>query len=144
MEERNYLNLYLIPCYDGDPTKAKIASIDIRDGDVIDNMVKCYEKVRSTETIWNEYKLSDYIPRTTNSRPNNIIYSPYVGDINKIKTGYYSDSPYGDSISRYKSCEGILVEISKSGILYYSTKIEGEPYSGQTLMTWELWKRGII
>jgi hypothetical protein len=120
----------------------KVASIDVRDEDVIDNLVKCYNKIRSTETIWNDYELSAYIPKTTNSRLYNIIYSPYVGNPNKIRNNYYSGSPYG--VDSYKSCEGISVEVSKNGILHCSTIIEGEPYSCQTLMTWELWKRELI
>lgn len=130
MEERNFLNLVLAPCYDGNVKEMKVASIDVRDGDIISNLVENYYQMMS-EGVDDYDKLRTYIPKTTNSRVNNIIYSPYVGKLNPIRTGYYSKSPYGDCTSKYKSCEGILVEITKYGTLYYSTMIEGQGYSWQ-------------
>ena len=128
MGERNFLNLCLIPCYNGDLNKMIVASIDVRDRDIMSEIVDSYIKMRDSGRTYKSEFVA-YIPKTTESRLNNIIYSPYVGDRNTIRTGYYSESPYGGSITKYKSYEGILVETSSHGLLYYSTIIENEKYS---------------
>ena len=129
-----FLNLVLLPHYDGNAKKMKVASIDVEYGDAIANLVDHYDTKKLIGADWDQNEFRTYIPKTTLRKPNNIIYSPYVGERDKITNGYYSDSPYGDPISEHKCRDGISVEISKSGILYYSTIIGEEKYYWHILL----------
>ena len=129
-----FLNLVLLPFYDGNVKNAKVASIDVEYGDAIANLVDYYDTKKLIGADWDQNEFRTYIPKTTIKKPNNIIYSPYVGKRDTIRTGYYSDSPYGDPISEHKCRDGISAEISKYGILYYSTIIEEEKYYWHILL----------
>ena len=48
MGERNFLNLCLIPCYNGDLNKMIVASIDVRDRDIMSEIVDSYIKMRDS------------------------------------------------------------------------------------------------
>lgn len=129
-----FLNLVLLPCYDRNVKDIKVASIDVEYEDPIANLVDYYDTKKLIGADWDQNEFRTYIPKTTLRKPNNIIYSPYVGERDKITTGYYSDSPYGDPISEHKCRDGISVDISKYGVLYYSTIIEEKAYSWQILL----------